>query len=93
MGKTSVLKDWIVRPSSIVAVIVGLFIITFGIAAFLGFREFDATRNNVLIADKIAANLLANIIHEQERAVIGILESYSHRRLFIEASKGITRSI
>jgi diguanylate cyclase (GGDEF)-like protein len=87
------LNDWIVRPSSIVAIIVGLFILVSGIAAFLCFREFDATRDNVLSADEVAADLLANIVHEQERAVIGILESYSHRRLFIEAVRRKDRDV
>jgi PAS domain S-box-containing protein len=79
--------DWITRPYSIVFTAVGLFIIIFGIAVFQCYRQFEAIRSNVLAADNTNANLLADLILEHNKAALGILQSYAHRPLFIEAAK------
>ena len=79
--------DWISKPYLIVSAAVGLFILIFGIAIFQGWRQFEATRNNVLTADKTTANLLADLILAHNKAAIGILQSYAHRPLFIAAVK------
>jgi PAS domain S-box-containing protein len=81
------LSDWIVKPYSIVFAVVVFFIIIFGIALFLGYRQFNDTRKNVLTADKTTANLLADLILQHNRATIGILQSYANRPLFIDATK------
>ncbi len=80
-------SDWIAKPYSIVFTAVGLFILIFGIAIFLGWRQFETTRHNALTADKTTANLLADLILEHNKATIGILQSYAHRPLFIDAVK------
>jgi PAS domain S-box-containing protein len=80
-------SDWITKPYSIVFTAVVLFILIFGIAVFLGWRQFETTRYNALIADKTTANLLADLILERNKATIGILQSYAHRPLFIDAAK------
>jgi len=81
------LSDWIAKPYSIVFTAIVLFILIFGIAIFLGWRQFETTRHNALTADKITANLLADFILEHNKATIGILHSYSHRPLVIAAVK------
>ena len=80
-------SDWIAKPYSIVFTNVVLFILIFGIAIFLGCRQSEATRNNALTADKTTANLLADLILEHNKATIGILQSYAHGPLFIDAVK------
>jgi PAS domain S-box-containing protein len=80
-------SDWITHPYSIVFTGVVLFILIFGIAVFLCWRQFETTRHNALTADKTTANLLADLILEHNRATIGILQSYAHRPLFIAAVK------
>jgi PAS domain S-box-containing protein len=79
------LSDWIAKPYSIVFTAVILFVFIFGIAVFLGWRQFNDTRNNVLASDKTIANLLADVILQHNRTTIGILQSYAHRPLFIAA--------
>jgi len=80
-------SDWITKPYSIVFTAIGLFILIFGIAIFQGYRQFETTRHNALTADKTTANLLADLILEHNKATIGILQSYAHRPLFIDAAK------
>ena len=80
-------SDWIAKPYSIVFTGVVLFILILGIAIFLGWRQFETTRHNALTADKTTANLLADLILEHNKATIGILQSYAHRPLFIDAVK------
>jgi PAS domain S-box-containing protein len=80
-------SDWISKPRSIVFAAVGLFILIFGIAVFLGWRQFNDTRNNLLTADKTTANLIADLILQHNRATIGMLQSYANRPLFIDATK------
>jgi len=79
--------DWIAKPYSIIFTGAVLFILIFGIAIFLGWRQFETTRHNALTADKTTANLLADLILEHKKATIGILHSYAHRPLFIVAVK------
>ncbi|MHB8091272.1 MAG: PAS domain S-box protein [Syntrophales bacterium] len=79
--------DWIAKPYSIMFPGAVLFILIFGIAIFLGWRQFETTRRNALTADKTTANLLADLILEHNKANIGILQSYAHRPLFIAAVK------
>jgi PAS domain S-box-containing protein len=85
--KTSTFGDWLSRPSSIAVTACGLFILIFGIAIFLGYRQFEAARHNTLIADKTTANLLADLIREHEISVINLLQSYANRPLFVDAVK------
>ncbi|MCX6690725.1 MAG: cache domain-containing protein, partial [Methanoregula sp.] len=66
---------------------IGLFILIFGIAVFLGWRQLETIRNDTLTNDKTTANLLADLITEHNKATIGILQSYAHRPLFIAAVK------
>jgi len=80
-------SDWISKPYSIVFTGVVLFILIFGIAFFLGYRQIETTRHNALTADKTTANLLADLILEHNIATIGILQSYALRPLFIHAVK------
>jgi|GEM_PF-3043880 len=79
------LSDWIAKPYSIMFAGVVLFILIFGIAFFLGWRQFNDTRNNVLASDKTIANLLADVILQHNRTTIRILQSYAHRPSFIAA--------
>ena len=80
-------SDWIVKPYSIVFTAVVFFILIFGIAIFLGWRQFETTRHNALTADKTTASLLADLMLEHNKAAMGILQSYAHRPLFIDAVK------
>lgn len=81
------LTDWIANPYSIVFTGVVLFILIFGIAIFQGYRQFETTRNNALSTDKTTASLLSDLISENNKATTGILQSYAHRPLFIDAVK------
>ena len=81
------LSDWLAKPRAILFTVVGLFILIFGIAIFLGYRQFETTKHNALSADKTTANLLADLILEHNKATIGIIQSYAHRPLFIAAVK------
>jgi PAS domain S-box-containing protein len=81
------LSDWLASPYAVVFTAVGLFILIFAIAILLGYRQFEATRHNALTNDKTTANLLADLLLEHNRATIGILQSYAHRPLFIDAVK------
>jgi PAS domain S-box-containing protein len=81
------LSDWIVKPYSIVFTAVVFFIIIFGIAFLLSWRQFNDTRNNVLTTDKTTAKLLADLIFQHNRATVGILQSYAHRPLFVVAAE------
>jgi len=80
-------SDWIAKPYSIMSIGIVLFILIFGIAIFLGYRQFETTRHNALTADKTTANLLAELILEHNKATIEILQSYAHRSTFIDAVK------
>jgi PAS domain S-box-containing protein len=80
-------SEWIAKPYSIVFTGVVFFILILGIAIFLGWRQFETTRHNALTADKTTANILADLILEHKIATIGILQSYAHRPLFIDAVK------
>ena len=80
-------NHWTANPYSLVFTAVGLFILIFGIALFLGWRQFETTRHNALNADKMTATLLAELILEHHKATVGILQSYAHRSLFIDAVK------
>ena len=79
--------DWITKPYSIMSISIVLFILIFGIAIFLGYRQFETTKHNALTADKTTANLLAELILEHNKATIEILQSYAHRSAFIDAVK------
>ncbi len=79
--------EWIVKPYSVVFTAVVLFILIFGIAIFLGWRQFETAEYNSRSADKTTANLLADLILEHNKATIGILQSYANRPLFIAAVK------
>ena len=78
-------SDWITKPYSRVFTAIGLFVLIFGIAIFQGYRQFETTKNHALTTDKTTANLLADLILERNKATIGILQSYAHRPLFIDA--------
>ncbi len=80
-------SDWITKPYSTVFTAVAFFLLIFGIAIFLSWRQFETARHNALTNDKTTANLLADLILEHNRATIGILQSYAHRPLFIDAVK------
>jgi PAS domain S-box-containing protein len=80
-------SDWLSKPYSIVFTAGVLFVLIFGIAIFQGWRQFETARHNALTADKTTANLLADLILEHNKATIGILQSYAHRPLFIDAVK------
>jgi PAS domain S-box-containing protein len=80
-------SNWIAKPYSIVFTAVFFFILIFGIAIFLGYRQFETTRHNALTADKTTANLLADLILEHNKTTIGILQSYAYRPLFVAAMK------
>ena len=80
-------KKPVAESYSIAIVAVVLFILIFGIAIFLSYRQFETTRQNALANDKTTANLLADLILEHNRATIGILQSYAHRSRFIDAVK------
>ncbi|MCX5832041.1 MAG: cache domain-containing protein, partial [Deltaproteobacteria bacterium] len=79
--------DWLSKPYSIWFTAGVLFVLIFGIAIFLGWRQFETARHNALTADKTTANLLADLILEHNKATIGIIQSYAHRPLFIAAVK------
>ena len=79
--------DWFAQTSSIIIATVVLFILIFGTAIFLSFRHFEDARDLTLTSDKVTANLLADVIMEHNNATVGILQSYAHRRLFINAVK------
>jgi len=81
------LSDWIAKPYSIVSTAVISFILIFGFASFQIYRHFETARHSVLSADKTAANLLAELLLERNKATIGILQSYANRPLFIDAVK------
>ena len=57
-------SDWIAKPYSIMFTGVVLFILIFGFTIFLGWRQFETTRHNALMADRTTANLLADLILE-----------------------------
>ncbi|MDD5168883.1 MAG: PAS domain S-box protein, partial [Syntrophales bacterium] len=78
-------NNWIAEPYFTVFTAVGLFIVIFGIAVFLGWRQFEASRHNSLTADKTTANLLADLMLSYNKATIGILQSYAQRPMFIDA--------
>ncbi|MCX5823634.1 MAG: PAS domain S-box protein, partial [Deltaproteobacteria bacterium] len=80
-------NDWIDKHYSIMFTGIVLFILIFGIAIFLGYRQFETTRHNALTADKTTANLLADLILEHNKATIRILQSYANRSTFIDAVK------
>lgn len=80
-------KKPIVESYSIAIIAVVLFILIFGIAIFLSYRQVETTRENALANDKTTANLIADLILEHNRATIGILQSYAHRYQFIDAVK------
>jgi PAS domain S-box-containing protein len=82
-----ILSGWIAKPYAIAAIAVGLFAVILGFTIFLGYRQFETARYNALTTDKATANLLADLILERNRATIGILQSYAHRPLFIDAVK------
>jgi hypothetical protein len=44
-------SDWIAKPYSTMFTGLGLFILIFGIAIFLGYRQFETTRHNALTID------------------------------------------
>jgi PAS domain S-box-containing protein len=79
--------DWIAKPSSIVLAAVVLFILIFSINLFLGWRQLEERKRITLNDDKTNASLLTYIIKERNKATIEILESYSHRRLFVTSVK------
>ena len=80
-------SNWITKPYSFGVAAVCLFIVIFGIAIFLCYRQFETARNRSQINDKTTANLLADLILEHNKATVGILLSYAHRPLFVEAVK------
>ncbi len=86
-GKPSALGDWLIKPGSMILAMIGLFLVFFGIAVFLGERHLETTRENILLADKTTANLLATFLAEHEKFVTGLLKSYAARPLFIAAVK------
>lgn len=81
------LSDLIAKPYSIVFIAIGLFILIFGIAILLSYRQFETTKHNALANDKTTVNLLADLILEHNKATIGILQSYANRPVFIVAVK------
>jgi PAS domain S-box-containing protein len=78
-------SDWLAKPYAIVLSAVGFFVLILGIALFLGWRQFETTRHNALTNDRTTANLLADLTQAKNRAIIGILQSYARRPLFIAA--------
>jgi hypothetical protein len=80
-------KKPIAESYGIAIIAVLLFILIFGIATFLSYRQLQTARSLSLTHDKTTANLLADLVLEHNKATIGILESYARRPLFIEAVK------
>jgi two-component system, cell cycle sensor histidine kinase and response regulator CckA len=80
-------RDWVSRPCSLVFTGIFSFILIFGIAVFLAYRQIETTRHNSLTADATTANLLAKLIFEHNKATTGILQSYALRPGFIKAVK------
>ena len=78
---------WFAQSSALWIAGVVLFILIFGATLFLGFQHFNEARNRALASDKITANLLADILMEHNNATLGILQSYAHRPLFVNAVK------
>ncbi len=79
---------WAARYYSDAFMALLLFALIFGVTVILGYRQFATARNNALVADKTAANLLAEILLERNRATIGVLQSYARRPLFVAAVQG-----
>ncbi len=86
-GNNSVMGVWLADWHLNAFIIAGFFIIIFGTTLFLAYQQYEATRDLSLTEDKVTANLLANVIHEHQKAVISILQSYAGRPLFIAAFK------
>ena len=80
-------KKPIAESYSIAIVAVVFFILFFGVATFLSYRQLETARSRSLTHDKTTANLLADLILEHNKATTGILLSYAHRPLFLEAVK------
>jgi hypothetical protein len=53
-------SDRISKPYSIVFTAVIFFILIFGIAIFQGYRQFETTRHNAMMADRTTENRLAD---------------------------------
>ena len=85
MRTTPSSPDWITKRSLIVLILVGLFVLIFGITLFHGHRQFQSTLDNALITDRNLADMGAMILQEHERATLGILQSYASRPLFISS--------
>ncbi|MFZ4441132.1 MAG: sensor histidine kinase [Syntrophales bacterium] len=80
-------KKPIAESYEITIIAVVLFILIFGIATFLSYRQLETARRHSLTNDKTTANLLADLVLGHNKATIGILESYARRPLFVEAVK------
>jgi len=85
--KPPALGDWLIRPGLMLPLMIGLFLVFFGMAAFLGYQHLETTREHALISDRTTSTLLANVLAEHQKAVIGVLRSYASRPLFIAAVK------
>ncbi len=87
MNPSSFLRNRFPGASSALFSLLCAGLVIFGVAAFVCFRQFELTKNNVLNADSTAGSLLATVLAEHERAKIGILLSYAQRPLLIKAVK------
>ena len=66
---------------------IALFLVFSGITASLIYQHLETTKEHVLNSDKITATLLASVLSEHQKALIGVLRSYAARPLFIDAVK------
>jgi PAS domain S-box-containing protein len=75
------------KPHALALAILVLFLLFFGAGYYNWRHDFSQDLEAALDSDKTAANLLADLLSEHERATLGVLQSYANRPLFVEAVK------
>jgi PAS domain S-box-containing protein len=79
--------DWLLRPLPFACAIVAVCLAISSLSVFWGHRQYERGRRNALASDQITVRLLAGVIEEHQKAVIGVLKSYAERYPFVTAVK------
>ena len=77
----------VMKRKAFILILAIIFIFVFGSALTVGYFHYKGQIKNTIQVNKSAANLLAALILEHQKAAIGIIQSYASRPLLINAAK------
>jgi signal transduction histidine kinase len=75
------------KPSIFILNLFTAFVLIFGVACLVAYHSYRIAIDSTIHANETKTDLLGKIIWEHQRAAIGIVQSYTSRRLLVDSVK------